>query len=201
MLTCSLHAGPVVRIGPEELHLSDPDNYEKIYHTGSKYSKSPRFYRGLGLNTAAFGTPSNELHRVRRAALNPLFSRKRVLDLEDIVHEKVEKLCSRMEQARGTDEPVDLHHGFRSVSVDVITDYAFDNCYNLLEADDLGKSFSDMIKLLAPRIWICQQFPIVLTLSKNIPPWLGRRMNKHLAAFLLAKDVSLDEWLASGGLT
>jgi hypothetical protein len=38
----------------------------------------------------------------------------------------------------------DLHYGFRAVSVDVITDYAFGDCYNLLEKDDFGKYFFDV---------------------------------------------------------
>lgn len=77
--------GPVVRITPDEIHLSDPENYERIYFVGSKYSKSADFYRAFSSNSAAFTTPSNEAHRVRRAALNPFFSRKMVLELEDVV--------------------------------------------------------------------------------------------------------------------
>jgi hypothetical protein len=81
-----------VRISPTEIHLSDPDNYEKIYYIGKKApSKAPYFYDGFGLKTATFGTCPNELHRVRRAAINPVFSRKFVIQQEDIVQEKTTK--------------------------------------------------------------------------------------------------------------
>jgi hypothetical protein len=128
--------------------LSDPANYEKIYNVGSKFYKDPAFYGAIGAPKAAFTTPSNELHRVRRAALNPMFSRKLVLELEDVVQDKASKLSNRIESGTkdGNPEGVDLHFGFRAVSVDVITDYAFGDCYNLLEKDDFGKYFFDMVK-------------------------------------------------------
>jgi hypothetical protein len=116
-------AGSVVRISPDEIHLADPENYEKLHYIGSKApSKAPYFYDAFGLKTAAFGTTSNELHRVRRAAISPAFSRKAVLQLEDIVQEKTAKLISRMKDLLDEGKPVDLHHGFRALSVDIITD-------------------------------------------------------------------------------
>ncbi|MCJ1357751.1 MAG: hypothetical protein MMC33_007747 [Icmadophila ericetorum] len=185
--------GPVVRIGPNEIHLSDPENYEKIYYVGSKFGKDPIFYGGLGLSASAFGTPSNELHRVRRAALQPLFTRKQVLDLEDVVQSKVGLLLQRIDEDLKQGKPVDLHHGFRAISVDVVTDYAFGKCYDLLKSPDLGSWFCSMIRDLAPRIWILQQFPFVLPLSKSIPPALAKRMSANLAAFLVVKDNCEDE--------
>lgn len=128
---------------------------------------------------------------MRRAALQPLFTRKQVLELEDVVQSKVGLLVQRMDQDLDESRPVDLHHGFRAISVDVVTDYAFDNCYDLLKSPDLGRWFCSMIRDLAPRIWILQQFPFVLPLSKSIPPALARKMSTNLATFLVVKDVNL----------
>lgn len=85
---------------------------------------------------------------MRRAALNPMFSRKLVLELEDIVQDKAFKLSNRIESGLKDGDPkgVDLHFGFRAVSVDIITDYAFGDCYNFLEREDFGKYFFDMVK-------------------------------------------------------
>lgn len=89
-----------------------------------------------------------KLHRVRRAALNPMFSRKLVLVLKDVVQDKASKLSNRIESGSRDGDPkgVDFHFGFRAVRVDVITDYAFGDCYNLLEKDGFGKYFFDMVK-------------------------------------------------------
>jgi cytochrome P450 len=184
-----LKTGPVIRIAPDEIHLSDPENYEKIYHTGSKFSKSPGFYSAFGYGTAAFSTPSNELHRVRRAALNPLFSRRRVLDLEDVVQSKVAKLDHRLSVAASGGAAVDLHHALRAISVDTITDYGFGSCYNLLDHDDFGTQFFATMRELGPAVWFFQQWPLLQTLALNIPPWLARALSKNLGSFMQLQEV------------
>jgi cytochrome P450 len=136
------------------------------------------------LKTAAFGTPSNELHRVRRGALNPLFSRKAVLELQNVVQSKVEKLSRRMNEAVNDGKPVDLHHGFRALAVDVITDYAFDNCYNQLDTPNFAADFFEMTKELIPRGWVVQAFPFLLPLSNMITPSMAKRINTALYNFL-----------------
>lgn len=184
--------GPVIRISPEEIHLSDPDNYEKVYYIGSKApSKAAYFYDGFGLKTAAFGTPSNELHRVRRAVANPVFSRKAVLELEDVMHSKTKKLVSRIDQAISKNRPVDLHHGYRAFAVDVITDYAFDNCYNQLEMDNFGADFFDMTYELIPRGWVLQAFPLLLPLSNMVTLGMAKRLNTALYLFLQFRKVAI----------
>lgn len=73
-----------------------------------------------------------------------MFSRQRVLELQSIVHDKADKVCQHVEKGIEDGKPVDLHHAFRAVSVDVISDYAFDQCYNFLDRDDLGATFFEM---------------------------------------------------------
>lgn len=174
----------MVRISPNEIHLSDPDNYDRIYHAGTKFSKDPIFYRAFGYGTAAFPTPSNEVHRVRRAALNPLFARKRVLELEDVVHSKVEKVERRVRLSAKSKEHVDLHHACRAISVDAITDYGFGNSYNLLDRDDFGLPFFEAMRKLGPAVWFFQQWPFLQSVALSIPYWLAKRLSPNLEAFM-----------------
>ena len=130
--------GPVVRIKPNEVHLSDLNNYDRIYYIGTSFIKDADFYGGFAAPTAAFGTASNELHRMRRAALDPFFSRKRVLELEHVVQSKTQVLRSRVQEAFRVGQPADLFHAYRAVSIDIITAYAFDNSWDLLKTADYG---------------------------------------------------------------
>src|SRR5947209_4102851 len=66
--------GPVVRITPDEVHLSDPSHYDTIYRVGTKFSKPASFYHAFGVKRAAFLLPSNDAHRIRRSAMSPFFS-------------------------------------------------------------------------------------------------------------------------------
>jgi len=130
------------------------------------------------------------VHRVRRAAINPLFSRKVVLDLEGVVQSKVQKLCQRLSEALRVGKPMDLHHGFRAVSVDVITDYAFDKCYNLLDGPSLGTEFFDLLRGMVPVFWVFQQFPFMQKLLTALPPWLLLRMSPEMGTLVQLQSVN-----------
>jgi cytochrome P450 len=179
----------VIRITPDEVHLSDPNNYETIYHVGSKYSKYARYYDAFSISYSSFTTASNELHRRRRGALNPFFARRMVLELEDVVQTKVEKLCELVSRKLANGEPANLHQGFRAVSVDVASDYAFGTSYDLLESPDLGAQFFKLTRGLGPSIWIFQQFPALLILNK-LPPWVLEKMDESLAQIGKLQEVN-----------
>jgi cytochrome P450 len=166
----SSQIGPVVRIQPNEVHLADQKNFEAIYHVGSKYTKSPVYYWAICIPNATHTTISNELHKRKRARLNPMFSRKMVLELEGVVQDKANKVVALTQDGINAKRPVDLHHAFRCVSVDVITEYAFDKSYNLLDTADLGAEFFRMVRGLGPAMWFFQNFPAIRDLVLKIPP-------------------------------
>lgn len=146
-----------MRITPDEVHLNDPDNYEKIYYVGSKYAKAKPYYSTMSCGDSSFTTMGNEEHRVKRARLNPFFAKKKIVELEDVVQMNAIKLCDMTAKQFEKGEEMDLHHGLRAVSVDVITDYALNKSYNLLGAPDMGKFFADMWDGLGPTMWVFQQ--------------------------------------------
>ena len=159
----------MIRITPNEVHLRDPNNYDKIYHVGTPYSKDPLFYGAFGNPNSSFTTPSNELHRVRRSGLNSFFSKKVVLELEDIVQEKVEKLSTLVSRALDSRRAVDMHHGLRAVSIDVITDYAFGKSYDLLDRPDLGLQFFTLVHKIGPAAWVFRQWPWLKPFAMMVP--------------------------------
>jgi cytochrome P450 len=173
----------MVRITPDEVHLSDVNNYELINFVGSKYPKSA-FYDGFGIGYSTFSTKSVETHRVRRGALNPFFSRKMVLQLEHIVQDKAEKVSALAAEAFDAGKSLNLHYAFRAVSVDVITEYAFAQCYDLLDRADLGESFFRMIQDVGPTMWIFQQWPALQKLALGLPPAIASAMSAPIGQVL-----------------
>lgn len=173
-------AGPVVRITPDEVHLSDPDNYEKIYYVGSKYAKVKSYYESMSCGASGFTTISNEEHRLKRNRLNPFFSKRKVLELEDVVQSNTQKLLNLVAQKFSQNKPMDLHHGYRAVSVDIITDYAFNQCYNLLDSPDIGEKYFVMWENLGPSMWIFQQWPIMLSVANSMPQSIAAAMSGPL---------------------
>ena len=173
-----------MRITPDEIHLTDAENYDKIYYMGSKYEKSPLYYNALCVPASTFGTITNEVHKIRRGAMNPMFSRKMVLDLEALVQDKAHKACRRTQEGIDKGVPVDLHHIFRSVSMDVISEFAFNKCYDFLEKDDLGAYFFRMVRGVGPALWAFQQFPSLQAAALKMPPWLAPYLSEALGAVM-----------------
>lgn len=90
--------GPVIRINPEEVHISDPDFYDVIY-TGptQKRDKWAWFCNQFGIPDSAFASVKHEVHRMRRNALNPFFSKAKVRSLQPLIEQVAHNLVSRFE--------------------------------------------------------------------------------------------------------
>lgn len=112
--------------------------------------------------------------------MNPMFSRQKVLDLESIVQDKVDKVILRMQDGVESNKPVDLHHAFRAVSVDVISEFAFGSCYDFLDKDDIGAKFFEMARGIGPALFAFQQFPSLQSLALKTPPWLAPWLSRAL---------------------
>ncbi len=93
---------------------------------------------------------------------------------------------------------VDLHHGYRALSVDVITDYSFDNDYQQLDSPTFASDFYEMTGELLARGWVLQAFPFLLPLSNMITLGMAKTLNRALYEFLVFRTVSLVELVPIG---
>ncbi|TGO48155.1 hypothetical protein BCON_0249g00030 [Botryotinia convoluta] len=101
--------GPIVRITSDELHIQDVGFLDTVYAPSAsprdKYEyqlRTLRIPRGVG-TTARY-----DLHRKRRAALSPFFSKRNVLHLEPLINEKVEQLCQMIDKHAREQTPANL---------------------------------------------------------------------------------------------
>ena len=116
--------------------------------------------------------------------MNPMFSRKMVLDLESVVQDKAALVCNRMQSALDRGEPADMHHLFRSVSIDVISSFSFNRCFDLLKSDDCGAKFFELTGGVGPSMWVFQQFPSIREMALRMPKWLASSFSEPLAKVL-----------------
>jgi hypothetical protein len=99
--------GPIIRISPWELHISDPDFYDTIYASsasGRRRDEYVWFTKPYGLDNSVFGTPQHVLHKLRRAALSQYFSIASVRRLQPEIQERLDLLLERLEGFRDTRE-------------------------------------------------------------------------------------------------
>lgn len=183
--------GPIVRISPNEVSIKDPHFYDKIYYIGSGFEKDPAFYSGFGVDHSMFATRSNARHSAMRASFNPFFSRRNILSLEYAVKETVGKLCGRIDKAVQDKNPFDILHGFKAVSIDVITGFAFDFSFNLLDREDVGKSFCEETEARLGSHWIAMYFPVIHVILPRLPLGLVKVLQPGIQALIDLKGVSL----------
>ncbi len=91
--------GPIIRINPLEVHISRPDFYEKLYSgPGKRRNKWSWYTAQFALPQSMFGTDDHDAHRIRRAAVNPFFSKGAVRRLQPVIEDRIEALLERFQQ-------------------------------------------------------------------------------------------------------
>lgn len=85
-----LHAiyGDVVRVGPNELHFSNPNTYHEIYNANNRWDKEESLYHSFGEDRSSFGFLKYAEAKPRKDILSRIFSKKAVRDAEHLVQEK-----------------------------------------------------------------------------------------------------------------
>jgi cytochrome P450 len=137
-----LGTGPIVRIRPDVLHMNDPEYIDPILGApGKRRDKYKVQLNGAGAPLAAFGTEHHELHRRRRAPLNPFFSKQSIRRLEPVLHRCLEKILGRLARNAESGEPMKMNMLFNATTSDIISDYCFGESYNNLDKEDLNEPY------------------------------------------------------------
>ncbi|VDC03531.1 unnamed protein product [Peniophora sp. CBMAI 1063] len=175
----SLHAryGPVVRIAPNRLHFATLEAYTDIYVRGSTFTKDPRFYDGFCEKESSFGHVDPRAARARRDVLFPLFSRKAILNAEQMVLHKVEVLLDRILENGRDGAAVHVHRALRSFSLDVVIAYCFADEACTIDASGFEHPLVLAQEALFPRVLIFANFPWIfdiLTFSTRAMEWMRR---------------------------
>ncbi|KAM0805978.1 cytochrome P450 [Usnea florida] len=178
--------GPIIRINPYELHIDDPEYYDELYAVGSarRIQKYEWAMKGFGPTWSTFATESHELHRTRRGALAPFFSKASVYQLEPTVQTIVEKLESRLNAIRGSGTVINLVDVFVSLTADIIVQYAFAKPYNLIDSPDFAPFWHKGMMDGSEASHTFKQFGWLEPMVRRIPQGFVTMMSPQLGALL-----------------
>ncbi|KAI0854976.1 cytochrome P450 [Xylaria cubensis] len=126
--------GPVVRIGPNDVSISDLDFIDTIYAPGPGHrrDKNAKHSRSLGISSSIGGSITHELHRNRREALNPFFSPQRIHRLDPDLASKAAQVENIFADARESGQVLNLSDIYFAFCNDVVHKYCFGSDPNLL---------------------------------------------------------------------
>ncbi|KAF2207819.1 hypothetical protein CERZMDRAFT_114988 [Cercospora zeae-maydis SCOH1-5] len=172
--------GPIVRITPEEVHIQDPPFWETLYVKHNKTAKYEWTSGRFGNSSSVFTTADPTLHKVRRAPLNYMFSRKAILHFEPVVRKKF----------RETGSVCNATEAFSAYAGDVVTNYCFGFDYDHLSLDGFTDSFHDAFMAVSAFGHVALQFPWMHSLLNRLPDSWNAAMNPPLAKLIvLQKDL------------
>lgn len=181
--------GPVVRVTPNELHIRDPRFFDDVYSKTLRIDKEGWDYR-FGTENGLLTTVRADEHRRRRAAVNPMFSRRAIMNLLHIVQRHIETLSARMLEFEARKEPMNLTLAFPALTGDIIMDYFFGFNYAQLKHPEF-ESFHEGFTRVGPVGHIATQFPAFLKIMNSIPDCITGWLQPAMMPLIQLKK---DQW-------
>ncbi|KKY24987.1 putative cytochrome p450 [Phaeomoniella chlamydospora] len=169
-LTETRFKGPIVRINVRELHIKDSQYYGNIY-TGSsrRVNKDSATVAAFPVTTAVAATVDHNIHRARRGYLNPYFSKRVVVDLEPLIHDRIGRLCARLEKAMQQGQVTILDSAFSALAADIITQRFYGEHFDYLGIQDFKFSVRETFIAAGLVYHFSRFFPSVVASLKSLP--------------------------------
>ncbi|KAI0544301.1 cytochrome P450 [Xylaria curta] len=195
--------GPVVRIGPNDVSISDPDFIDTIYAPGPSHrrNKNANHSRSLGISSSIGGSITHELHHNRREALNPFFSPQRIHRLDPDLASKAAQVENIFANARESGQVLNLSDIYFAFCNDVVHKYCFGNDPNLLGNLHLASTRRNNVFSVLGSVKIMFHFNWIRKLLQRLPGggtgahgmMVFRRRIRAQIDEVLARDPLLDE--------
>lgn len=147
--TSDMEIGPIIRISPHELHVIDPTFYEKLYRHDGRWHKYDWAYDAFTAKGALICTIDHDVHKARRAPLNPFFAKTKVTTRGvEVIRHNLDKLYSRLSAFAATKprELVMVGAALSAFSRDVSTEFALNRNYGSLDHDDFNVSMTNVFQ-------------------------------------------------------
>ncbi|KAF6758341.1 cytochrome P450 [Ephemerocybe angulata] len=175
--------GPVVRIGPNNLHFSDKRAFDAIYRD-LRFPKHAWFYNAFSIPESSFGSSDISAAKHNAALVRPFFSRKSVLALESVIQDVVDRFLTVLTpsktnsktNASQTQIPFDLHRAYSSITMEVITTYCFAQRFDTVEYPNFAYPALVGFHEGLSTVTLMRHFPFLQPILFNLPSWFTKRV-------------------------
>lgn len=178
--------GPIVRISPHEVHIQDSSYYETFYSNVRPASKPKALETRFNNPTATFATADHHVHRSRRAALNPFFSKRKIAERAVLLQDHVDELCRRLEREfRGKGRVLVVNEMWSCWTLDIIMEYVFGRQYDFIRVPDFRASIVTSIFALLDTVHWITQFQWAVRMLYRLPDsvvgWMSSDMKRVIS--------------------
>ena len=183
-------SGPIIRITPSEIHISDPDFFDQLYARTGRRNKYSYFAGRFGYASDSFSTVPHELHRLRRKPISPMFSVKRIEDFQPVIRARTDKLVAKLREYRESDRVVPIQRAWMALTTDIITEYAFAKSYNQLDSPNFKDTLHEALIAIYTTGQFALHFPIVFPILDSLPEWFVLKAQPVLQPVVGLRKVS-----------
>ena len=187
----SFAEGPLIRISPSELHIRGSKFYESFYSGSRPADRLHRLRNRMSTPDSTHFTVEHGLHRQRRAAMNPFFSKQKVASYSPKMQQVMNRVCERLEsEYTGGSRPLCLDAMWGCLASDIIGSYCFGKTYGFVETQDFHSSFIKGMNNLLNPLHIMTQFPWIMQIVMKLPDNLNTVLQPAMKPVLEWKAVS-----------
>lgn len=136
---------PILRTGPNQVHVADPASQKTIFAQGTNYAKGRLYdlFDDAGIKNV-FSMRFKDEHAPRRKLLSHAFAPNSVRTVRPFIAYKVTKLMARLRDAASTGSPIDMFTAFQTLSGDITLKFAFAYDAQMVEAGRLDQLLFDI---------------------------------------------------------
>lgn len=126
---------------------------------------------------------NHDLHRKRRAAANPFFTKRAIQSLKPVIQAKTDIIVSRLRDFVNTGEVVDMSAVYTGLTMRVISQYCFGESTDSLKEDHVRKDWINLFHQggqinIPPRL-----FPHFIGAVTELPNALIKMLNSNIRVF------------------
>ncbi|KAI9834154.1 MAG: hypothetical protein M1826_005265 [Phylliscum demangeonii] len=166
--------GPLVRTGPNEVSVSDPQAVKMIYGLATKFPKSNWYRVWQGKRKFDLFAERNEsIHTSQRRLVSNLYSMAAVKELEASFDKAITVFVQRMTEQQG--RVVDMALWLQLFAFDIIGEITFSKPFGFMKAGKEDGSFRQIDNALRSAIWV-GQVPWLYRLNEMLTPLIGNRL-------------------------
>lgn len=140
---------------------------------------------------AAFGTISHDIHRRRRAAVSPLFSKAACAASESSIYNNVKKLLADIDDQIRATGSAELRKTFLAFTTDTLSEHCFGHSTGLLLDDKAAAEWQRTIRAVAILTPLAKQFPWLIPFALKCPLWLMQTIAPDLARIVKTRRVRI----------
>ncbi len=141
-----------------------------IYSGGTrKVNKDVSTVAGFGVPNSVAATVAHAHHRSRRGYMNPYFSKRSIINMEPMIHERITALCGRLEGALNEACVISLDKAFSAMTADIITNRFFGYHYDYLSIPELKFPVRDAFLGVSTIFHVTRFVPWLIKYLKMLP--------------------------------